>query len=51
MFPLSVAENRVSPYEASRDGQRFLVRTAAPQSEPLTLILNWPALMNGQASR
>ena len=35
-----------SPYEASRDGRRFLTLTsseAAPQ--PLTLIVNWPALL------
>ena len=35
-----------STYQASRDGQRFLVVTSpetAPQS--LTMIVNWPALL------
>ncbi len=36
-----------SRYEATRDGQRFLVR-AAPErgaAQPLTVIVNWPALL------
>ncbi len=41
-----------SPYEASRDGRRFLMLNnseAAPQ--PLTVIVNWPALLkNGSAA-
>jgi Tol biopolymer transport system component/predicted Ser/Thr protein kinase len=40
-----------SPYEVSRDGQRFLALTspaASPQS--LTLIVNWPALLKKGAA-
>jgi Tol biopolymer transport system component len=40
-----------SPYEATRDGRRFLTLTtseAVPQ--PLTLIVNWPALLNRRSS-
>jgi serine/threonine protein kinase/Tol biopolymer transport system component len=40
-----------SPYEAARDGRRFLTLTtseAVPQ--PLTLIVNWPALLNKRSS-
>jgi hypothetical protein len=29
----------------SPDGQRFLVRAAPQAGQPLTLIVNWPALM------
>jgi hypothetical protein len=35
------------PYDTTRDGQRFLVR-ATPEhgaSQPLTVIVNWPALL------
>jgi Tol biopolymer transport system component len=31
------------PWDVTADGQRFLVNSAAPQSEPLTLVQNWPA--------
>ncbi len=51
LFRVPAAENLTSPYEAAPDGQRFLVRMAAQQSEPLALIINWPALMKGQAPR
>jgi hypothetical protein len=33
------------------DGQRFLVRAAVQQSQPLTLIVNWPALLKRSAVR
>jgi WD40 repeat protein len=35
----------------SPDGQRFLVRAAVQQSQPLTLIVNWPALLKGSPGR
>jgi hypothetical protein len=46
LFALSVDPNNTyPPYGAAPDGQRFLVRAALQQSEPLTLIVNWPALL------
>jgi hypothetical protein len=51
LFALPVAENMFSPYEAAPDGQRFLVRVAVQQSQPLTLIVNWPALLKGSPGR
>jgi Tol biopolymer transport system component/predicted Ser/Thr protein kinase len=33
------------PYEATTDGQRFLISETAASPEPLTVILNWPALL------
>ena len=31
--------------------EAFLVRAAVQQSQPLTLIVNWPALLKGSAGR
>jgi hypothetical protein len=45
--PLPAVDAGFSPYEAATDGQRFLVR-ATPEREaaqPLTVIVNWPALL------
>jgi hypothetical protein len=47
LFRLPAVDTGYCPYEASRDGQRFLVR-AVPEhaaSQPLTVIVNWPALL------
>jgi eukaryotic-like serine/threonine-protein kinase len=49
LFALPMEDLNLPPYEASADGQRFLVRAAQPQ--PLTLITNWPALMKGSVGR
>jgi hypothetical protein len=39
------------PYEVAPDGQRFLVRaTSAQASRPLTVIVNWPALLKKAAA-
>jgi hypothetical protein len=39
-----------SPYDATPDGQRFLVRTTPGQAaQPLTVIVNWPALLKKEA--
>jgi Tol biopolymer transport system component len=39
-----------SPYEASPDGQRFLVRATAEQAAQVqTVIVNWPALLKKSA--
>jgi Tol biopolymer transport system component len=46
LFPLPIVENSFSPYETTPDGQRFLVRAAPGKAgEPLTVIVNWPALL------
>jgi hypothetical protein len=40
-----------SPYEASRDGQRFLTFTSAETApQPLMLVVNWPALLKKGSS-
>jgi hypothetical protein len=50
LFPLLVIDTDVSPYDAARDGQRFLVlETAEHAAQPLTVIVNWPALLNRAA--
>jgi eukaryotic-like serine/threonine-protein kinase len=40
-----------SIFEVAPDGQRFLVRTPDPTPRPLTVIVNWPALLKQTASR
>jgi hypothetical protein len=51
LFPLLVMDTDVSPYEVARDGQRFLVLDTAQQgTQPLTVIVNWPALLNKAAN-
>ena len=46
LFQLDVSDPDVSPYDVGPDGQNFLtVETPAHASEPLTLIVNWPALL------
>jgi eukaryotic-like serine/threonine-protein kinase len=50
LFELPIVDNGYSPFEVSPDGQRFLVRAAAEQSsQPLTMIVNWPALLKNPA--
>jgi len=47
LFRLPVVDIGASPYDTALDGQRFLVR-AVPEhaaSQPLTVIVNWPALL------
>jgi hypothetical protein len=45
LLPPSVA-GQGSPYEATRDSQRFLALTGQEQvSPPLNVIVNWPALL------
>jgi Tol biopolymer transport system component len=51
LFPLLVIDTDVNPYDAARDGQRFLVlENAGHAAQPLTVIVNWPALLNRAAS-
>ena len=40
-----------SIFEVAPDGQRFLVRVPDPTPHPLTVIVNWPALLKPAASR
>jgi len=47
LFRLPVVDDGYCPYDAAPDGRRFLVR-ATPEhgaSRPLTVIVNWPALL------
>ena len=47
LFTLPAVDTGFSPYAAAPDGQRFLVRATPQQqaAEPLTVIVNWPALL------
>jgi hypothetical protein len=46
LFPLPAADFGWSPYDATSDGQRFLVRaTPAQAGQPMTVIVNWLALL------
>jgi len=47
LFALAPAEVQAgsSPFDAAPDGQRFLVRTPVDPVHPLTVIVNWPALL------
>ena len=47
LFQLPAVDTGRSPYDTTADGQRFLVRATPPQqaSQPLTMIVNWPALL------
>ena len=50
LFPLPTVDGR-SPYDTTPDGQRFLVRAMPPEkaAQPLTVIVNWPALLKKEA--
>ena len=46
LFPLPSADLGWPPYDATADGQRFLVLgSAAPVGQSLDVIFNWPALL------
>jgi hypothetical protein len=45
LFPMPPGFAGISPYEAARDGQRFLVGVNENASEPLNIIVNWPSLL------
>jgi hypothetical protein len=50
LFTLPIIDNGWSPYDTI-DGQRFLVRAVPQQaSPPLTVIVNWPALLKKGAA-
>jgi dipeptidyl aminopeptidase/acylaminoacyl peptidase len=53
LFSLPAEVTTWSPYQVAADGQRFLVR-ATPEREPprpLTVIVNWPALLQDKGER
>jgi Tol biopolymer transport system component len=50
LFTLPVEELTFGPYEVAPDGQRFLVRASPQQAAPLTVIVNWPALLKEPAT-
>jgi len=46
LFSLATVDNEIPPYDVAPDG-RFLVRATTGQAgQPLTVIVNWPALLN-----
>jgi eukaryotic-like serine/threonine-protein kinase len=46
LFPLPIYDPGLYSYDVAPDGQRFLIPGPAQQApEPLTLIVNWPALL------
>jgi Tol biopolymer transport system component len=46
LFAISAPGTVVSPYDVSRDGQRFLVlSTQGETTQPLMVIVNWPSLL------
>ena len=45
LFALQVGNPGPNPYEATPDGQRFLVAEPAGSPEPLTVIVNWQTLL------
>jgi Tol biopolymer transport system component len=51
LFQLPLRSPAGPTYEPSRDGQRFLVLTSPEQAQqPLTVIVNWPALLKKGAA-
>ena len=45
LFPLPTPTINFIPYDVTADGQRFLVQAPSVQPAPLTVIVNWPALV------
>ena len=50
LFELPVGIQGPNPYDLAPDGQRFLVNDVAASSEPLNVIVNWPALLKKGAA-
>jgi hypothetical protein len=53
LFRLPAAVSTWSPYQVAHGGRRFLVRAVPEQqtAQPLTVIVNWPALLRGSSAR
>ena len=49
LFALPKDTIGLGPFEVAADGQRFLVQVTTDTTEPLTAIVNWPALVKGGA--
>jgi Tol biopolymer transport system component len=51
LFPMPAGFAGISPYEAARDGQRFLVGVTenGNASDPLNVVVNWPSLLKTDA--
>jgi Tol biopolymer transport system component len=45
LFPMPPGLSELYPYDASADGQRFLINTSSDSPQPLNVIVNWPALL------
>ncbi len=50
LFALARAGSGFQPFAVAPDGKRFLVSTPAAGSQPLEVIVNWPALLKKGAS-
>jgi hypothetical protein len=52
LFAVPSVDAGINPYEAAPDGQRFLVFGTPQQApQPLTVIVNWPALLKNGTAR
>ena len=50
LFQLPTNSLSGTAYEAAPDGQRFLANDIAASPDPLTVIVNWPALLKKGAA-
>ena len=50
LFAVTVGGGNTQPYTVAPDGKRFLVLTPAGGSQPLEVVVNWPALLKKGAS-
>jgi Tol biopolymer transport system component/tRNA A-37 threonylcarbamoyl transferase component Bud32 len=48
LFALPTPTINFIPYDASADGERFLVQAPPQQAPPLSVIVNWPVLVKGR---
>jgi Tol biopolymer transport system component len=52
LFPLPTVDTGRPPYDIAPDGRHFLVRATPGQAgQPLTVIVNWPALLKKEAAQ
>ena len=51
LFSAPLVGDGTPVYEAAPDGRRFLTAVARSNSQPLTVVVNWPALMQPTASQ
>ena len=48
LFKVRVAGGVRDPYDVMPDGQHFVIQDAEDQNEPITLLVNWPQLLQHQ---